>query len=345
MLILARRWLHRALGLEVFAAYGRSFFLLLGDATECARLLRTLARFRAAPGEPAEAFARTGLTRRWAWGEVSNFAYLLALNAYSGRSFNNSSLYPIMPWVVADYGSASLRLGDADFFRDLSRPVGLLGRERLWDIQRRQCAPSDAPFFHFSSYASSPIAVFMWLMRMEPFAKLHVRMQGGRFDHAGRLFASVGDAWRMATSQPNDFRELTLEFFCQPAFLVNANGFDLGTANGVAIDDVVLPRWAARPVDFVYLHRKALESAHASSGLPGWIDLFFGCRQRGPEAAAAYNTYNSLLYEDAWATAGPDMEDVVAATMTQCGQIPAQMFTAPHPRRAARQPGVRWPPR
>ena len=37
------------------------------------------------------------LTRAWQDGHISNYNYLLRLNAISGRSFHDPSSYPIMP--------------------------------------------------------------------------------------------------------------------------------------------------------------------------------------------------------------------------------------------------------
>lgn len=53
--------------------------------------------------------------------------------------------------------------------------------------------------------------------------------QGGRFDHADRLFSSVPAAWSNCLVNTSDVKELTPEFFYLPDFLVNADRFCLGT--------------------------------------------------------------------------------------------------------------------
>ena len=53
--------------------------------------------------------------------------------------------------------------------------------------------------------------------------------QGGRFDHADRMFHSVESTWRACLENTSDVKELVPEFFYQPEFLRNSNGFDLGT--------------------------------------------------------------------------------------------------------------------
>ena len=56
-----------------------------------------------------------------------------------------------------------------------------------------------------------------------------LRLQGGRFDHADRMFHSMESTWRACLENTSDVKELVPEFFYQPEFLRNANNFDLGT--------------------------------------------------------------------------------------------------------------------
>lgn len=86
-------------------------------------------------------------------------------------------------------------------------------------------------------------------------------------------------------------------------------GFDIGRANG----DVQLPRWVEgtphdditskmkRADDFIYKHRKALESDHVSDQLHHWIDLIFGYKQRGKEAVKACNVFQAYSYDGMYA--------------------------------------------
>lgn len=68
-----------------------------------------------------------------------------------------------------------------------------------------------------------------YLVRLPPFNVLNQQLQGGKFDHADRMFVSLRDTWRGA-SQGNtaDVKELTPEFFYMPEFLENRSRLDLG---------------------------------------------------------------------------------------------------------------------
>lgn len=98
---------------------------------------------------------------QWQRGLLSNYQYLLHLNNLADRSCNDLSQYPVFPWVLDDYSSAQLGesawlfcdqkphfswnvtsqlkllgplfpdLTNAATFRDLSKPVGALNKERL----------------------------------------------------------------------------------------------------------------------------------------------------------------------------------------------------------------------
>ena len=115
-----------------------------------------------------------------------------------------------------------------------------------------------------------------------------MRLQGGFFDHADRLFYSLGSSYHNATTSSADVKELLPDLFYNAELLRNANRLDLGTRqDGIALHDVQLPPWAKDPYDFVCKHRAALESEHVSAHLHEWVDLIFGCKQR--ERAAEGN--------------------------------------------------------
>jgi len=55
----------------------------------------------------------TDWTAKWQRREVSNFEYLMALNTFAGRSFNDLCQYPVFPWVLNDYRTKAEALHDA----------------------------------------------------------------------------------------------------------------------------------------------------------------------------------------------------------------------------------------
>lgn len=172
------------------------------------------------------------------------------LNTLAGRSYNDLMQYPVFPWILADYTSAELDLTDPTVFRDLSRPMGAQTPERLEHFRRRfnewDELNEDTPAYHYGTFYSSAMIVASYLVRMEPFTQHFLRLQGGHFDLADRMFHSVGDAFLSAAkNNVADVKELIPEFFTLPEFLLNSNNYDLGVKqSGIRLGDVILPPWA-----------------------------------------------------------------------------------------------------
>jgi hypothetical protein len=283
------------------------------------------------------------LTIGWVEGRITNFDYLLHLNMLAGRSYNDTCQYPVMPWVLSNYTSSEIPdLTDPKNFRDLTKPVGALNPDRLVDFIDRFntfADPSIPPFMYGSHYSTNAGVVLHFLVRLHPFAGLHRQLQGGHFDVADRLFSSVPRTWEMCTgSSAAEVKELTPEWYCNPAFLKNTNDFKLGTSqDGDVLGDVVLPPWAnGSPEKFVEVMRNALESDICSAMLPDWVDLIFGRKQQGPEAIAAHNVFFYLTYYGSVDVAAIQDEGLRQATELQIahfGQCPMQLFVRPHVRR------------
>ncbi|KAI7869796.1 hypothetical protein BDF14DRAFT_279034 [Spinellus fusiger] len=286
------------------------------------------------------------LTQRWERRDISNFQYLMYLNTIAGRSYNDLTQYPVFPWILADYKSEQLDLSDPATFRDLSKPMGAQTAERRLEFadRYRQWGETNdpAPAFHYGTHYSSAMIVCSFLIRLEPFTQHYLKLQGGTFDHADRLFDSIGKAWESASEKNmGDVRELIPEFFYLPEFLENVNKFNFGVKQGTgeAIDSVVLPPWAhGDPKIFIMRHREALESDYVSLNLHHWIDLIFGFKQQGASAIESLNVFHHVSYEGA-----VDLDkitDVVEKTATigiinNFGQTPRQLFKKPHPTRMA----------
>ncbi|KAK6245788.1 hypothetical protein SCA6_008878 [Theobroma cacao] len=275
----------------------------------------------------------------WRRRDITNFEYLMILNTLAGRSYNDLTQYPVFPWILADYSSEVLDFNKSSTFRDLSKPVGALDSKRFEvfeDRYRNFCDP-DIPSFYYGSHYSSMGIVLYYLLRLEPFTSLHRNLQGGKFDHADRLFQSIEGTYRNCLSNTSDVKELIPEFYYMPEFLINSNSYHLGVKqDGEPISDVSLPPWAkvvsasrmfwslwlssysvyddgnllkklldqsekflGSPELFISKNREALESEYVSSNLHHWIDLVFGYKQRGKPAVEAANIFYYLTYEGA----------------------------------------------
>ncbi|OHT09334.1 hypothetical protein TRFO_21723 [Tritrichomonas foetus] len=334
--IFFRRRCHRSNSLELFTTNKKCYFIYF-PMNDSLQIINKIASLKLPNAKSIQTcsfiqfFKQNSLTEQWINHNISNFEYLIHLNMMSGRSFNDISQYPIFPWILRDYYSEILDLENPESYRDLSKPIGVLGESRLNDILEIS-STSEEPFL----YGSGPLSalnVCLYLIRLEPFTTLHIQMQDGKFDHASRIFSSISQSFHRSTSSLNNYLELVPEFFFMPEFLVNSDHFDFGSSdNGIPVNDVILPPWAKSPLEFIYMNRKALESDYVSRKLPFWIDLIWGYKQRGEEAKFALNSFRPEMYDDAWSGSNIDetRKKQIETIQTHIGQIPPQLFFEPH---------------
>ena len=60
----------------------------------------------------------------WQNYKISTMEYLMWMNIYSGRSFNDLTQYPVFPWIISNYRTDDLE--DENNFRNLSIPIGMM---------------------------------------------------------------------------------------------------------------------------------------------------------------------------------------------------------------------------
>ena len=289
---------------------------------------------------------KTKIINQWVNGKMTNFEFLMYLNSFAGRSYNDLTQYPVFPWVIADYDSEEIDLDDPNTYRDLSKPMGALGERRAQQFRDRYEAlaanyynEDEPPPFHYGTHYSTAAYVLYYLMRLEPFSRLALTLQGGRFDVADRLFHNIGNSWKSASHDNlQDVRELIPEFFYLPDFLTNTNNFDFGiTQKGKTVHDVTLPKWAkGDPQRFIRINRQALESDYVSKNLHQWADLIFGFKQRGEEAVNSLNLFVHVTYEgevDLDAMTDTVQRDSTIAQIQNFGQTPSRLEKKPFQQR------------
>ncbi|XP_056659200.1 WD repeat and FYVE domain-containing protein 3 isoform X13 [Monodelphis domestica] len=360
-----RRYLLQPIAVEVFSGDGRNYLLAfqkgvrnkvyqrflavvpsLTDSSESVSGQRPNTSVEQGSGLLSTLVGEKSVTQRWERGEISNFQYLMHLNTLAGRSYNDLMQYPVFPWVLADYDSQEVDLANPKTFRNLAKPMGAQTDERLTQYKKRyrdwEDPNGETPAYHYGTHYSSAMIVASYLVRMEPFTQIFLRLQGGHFDLADRMFHSVREAWYSASKHNMaDVKELIPEFFYLPEFLLNSNNFDLGCKqNGTKLGNVILPPWAkGDPREFIRVHREALECDYVSAHLHEWIDLIFGYKQQGPAAVDAVNVFHHLFYEgqvDIYNINDPLKETATIGFINNFGQIPKQLFKKPHPPKRVR---------
>ncbi|XP_060050086.1 neurobeachin-like protein 1 [Erinaceus europaeus] len=340
-----RRYNLRRSALEIFHVDQSNYFLNFKKEVRnkvYTRLLSLHSPNSYGTRSPQELFKASGLTQKWVNREISNFDYLIQINTMAGRTYNDLAQYPVFPWILQDYTSEELDLNNPSVFRDLSKPIGVVNDKNA-KAMREKYENFEDPMgtidkFHYGTHYSNSAGVMHYLIRTEPFTTLHIQLQSGRFDCADRQFHSIPATWQALMDNPYDVKELIPEFFYFPEFLENQNQFNLGRlqVSREVVNDVILPKWAKSAEDFIYKHRKALESEYVSSHLHEWIDLIFGYKQRGPAAVEALNVFYYCSYEgavDLDALTDKKERKALEGMINNFGQTPCQLLKEPHPPR------------
>ena len=277
----------------------------------------------------------------WKEWKMTNYEFLMWMNIYGNRSFNDISQYPVFPWILNDYNDPLKKENDEQEqkydLRDMSLPMGMMtmtdeaeARKEMF-IENFETLKETAedglmkPYFYGSNY-SNPIYVCHFLMRVFPFTQIAIELQGSKFDHAERLFLSVEDSFTFSITQKTDVRELIPEFFYLPEIFLNINDLNMGALeNWQKVNDILVP-CHNNPYEFVETMKTILESDEVSNVIQNWIDLIFGSKSKGKEAENAKNVFTEESYQESLdITKAPDKEATLRKV--EFGLIPSQVMS------------------
>ncbi|GKT18952.1 hypothetical protein ADUPG1_011412, partial [Aduncisulcus paluster] len=239
-------------------------------------------------------------------------------------------LYRDAEWIRLDgSGKQSDSVTILDMFRDFRKPMGAQGEDRLEFFKQRyidteECAIEHGPY-HYGTYFMHSALPPLSMIRLEPFLSIHRAISDRRIDHTGRLFFSVPRFWESnAIYHKQSVGELVPEFFSLPEVFQGLNNVDFGliekealrseddrdkskkqstsvttTKQLVSVSDVHLPSWSHNTDEFISTMSNSLECDLSANNINNWVDLVFGCKQRGVEAVKAVNMYIQYLYAGA----------------------------------------------
>jgi len=139
-----RRYLLRNNAIEIFFADHRSYLFDLPKGTR-KKILAVLSKavtngvkVENSNLSPSELLKKSGYTGKWQRREISNFEYLMILNTFAGRTYNDLTQCPVFPWVLKDFVSPTLDLNSPESYRYLSKPIGAINKERLRSFWRER---------------------------------------------------------------------------------------------------------------------------------------------------------------------------------------------------------------
>ena len=245
-------------------------------------------------------------------GKITNSEYLMKLNKYSTRTYNDSSQYPIFPWILKKYDKMQEvikiifnreGINQKDFlsyFRDMNYPLKLQTEQDREEAtknfrgemeegsQAEEEGEEEKFINHLNIHYSTSAYIYYYLMRLNPFIRLMIKLQGNKLENPDRTFNNFKETENIIEVQ-DDNRELIPDFFCYFDFLLNLNCNFFGIYNKeFLVDDFNL---MVKKNSSIYINRisslvtslinynRIINNAFVSKMLNNWVDIIFGFRQ------------------------------------------------------------------
>ena len=216
--------------------------------------------------DPINIFEKNGYKSKYQKGEINNFKYLLLINKYASRTYNDNSQYSIFPLLFMDLNK--------NIKRDLSKPI-CLNKEHNEESIEHFKENYNSFGNHFNTHFTNAGYILYYLVRLNPFTFCHIKLQSGHFDSPERMFSSLTN-YLEALSNSEENRELCPELFAFYEAFINLNHNDLGY---ISVDKLVINDFVSNDkngiFEFIIHMRQILEK----SNIIPWVNNVFGYNQ------------------------------------------------------------------
>ena len=232
-------------------------------------------------------FKNKGFTKLWLNNRITTFAYLLFINKYSCRSYNDVNQYPVFPWLILHN----------DKERDLEYTTVAQDEDTRTMLKEKYPFSSEHFPYHYTTHYSNASFLIYYLIRINPFTDNQITLQVNKFDVPDRQFNSLDEIQKILfnTKQP---REVIPEFFISTEFFYNYNCNYFGTKNNtkILINDLINKKNFKTPLEYVLNNEVLLESSKFKSKINYFFDNIFGVGQMG--GCDKCNTYDKYSYQE-----------------------------------------------
>ena len=319
--IVERRFLLMWQGLEIFLKDGRSYFFNLLNP----QLYEKLKKYLLDNNDLKPIFHKKDylnknklITKSWEKNIISTYEYLLLINKYASRSFNEPNQYYIFPWIINKFENLIYinnnekilyeekrkqstnsnkdkteinenNLKKLKSLRILKYPISLqTDYNRILAINRYSDDEEKDFRFHLGTHYSTSPFVFYFLMRQEPYDTLLVELQNYQQENPNRMFIGIKNTIEILESG-NDNRELIPELFSKIEFFLNLNCAFFGyRINQKIVNNANINFMKVNDksdisisdyVKLIFEHKRLLNSLLIGSNINDWINNIFGVGQ------------------------------------------------------------------
>ena len=295
--IITRTFAYNYQAIEIFLKNGKSYMFNLFNELFLEQIYKEIKKIKSKNPElsfvitesPKITFEKNEFTKKWDNNELSTFQYLLYINKYSGRTYNDINQYPVFPWIFLaseldenNNNKFIMKLRDMSYFP-------LANYEEGRQIGKKAYAYSSQygkNISHFLIHYSAAGYIILYLIKISPHTEGNIRLQSGTFDSPDRLIYSF-DEFLNSLKKFKDNRELIPELFTMVEQFYNINYIYFGKKNNSkVVHNSIVPKIFNYPEEFIYYNRLILNNQleSRSKNLPTcqinkWIDLVFGVNQ------------------------------------------------------------------
>ena len=311
--IISRRYIYDYRAFEIFLKNGKSYYFNLYTKENLNSFFKEIEIIKEQNlknniiendfpiiKNPIKYFEQNKYYEKWIDNEISTYQYLLYINKFSSRSYNDINQYPIFPWILLQSKSGSHKNKETlPKFRELEFPISITKKEDIQDtilffesnLEEKPKHPS-----HYRDHYSTNIQLITYLVRLSPFTEEQINIINNKLDYPSRQINSI-DEFLSKLSPNHDNRELIPEYFTTVEFLLNSNYVDFGCRlnDKIMINDIGYPeKFFVSMSQFIYYNRLLLniKTYFEEINKPAfeeelkinlWIDLIFGCKQWDPK--------------------------------------------------------------
>ena len=274
--IINRTFAYNWIALEIFLKDGRSFLFNLFNEETISDFFETLKSHKVPVIRKLnDFFKKEEFSKKWKEGKITTYDYLLLLNKYSSRSYNDTNQYPIMPWLFLEEGIKKIRNFDLPIsVQDEKTQEFFLSKGTVY-------LASEDSLTHGNHYSTSAYMCF-YLMRTNPFTNIMIRFQSNNFDVPDRQYIDIKSTIILCQSLGNN-REIIPELFSLPEIYINLNDNDFGKQKtGLRVHNITFRPYAENPFEFCYLIKDLINNnEEINIQINKWFDFIFGVNQLG----------------------------------------------------------------
>ena len=265
--IIIRRFFLKRLGYEIFLKDGHSYLFNFCNFDNFNRFTNIMAKKDITIiTDPVKGFEKKDYKNKFKKGELSNFQYLLLLNKYATRTYNDLNQYLVFPLIFMDLQN--------NIKRDLSKAICLNKDEKNLE-KSKYMENYEIQGYYFNNHYSTSAYVLYYLVRLIPYTYLQIEFQSAKFDVAERIFNNY-NSYSSGILNSTENRELIPELFYNYELSLNLNHNNMGkmSFSKDLINNFNSNKYKTS-IEFIINHRKFLDKEN----IVPWINNIFGYNQ------------------------------------------------------------------